>query len=408
LTNDEATTRDLPSAEDESDGIGILDLLIVLAERKWLILLSTFICGALATIMAFRTPPTFTATAVIMPPQQQSSSAAALLGQLGGIASMASQSFGYTNPKDLYIGLLSSRTVADGLIAKFSLQEVYKAKTLSAARKALAGRTTFVSDKSSLIKISVIDRDPKLAAKLANGYIDQYQELNSNLAITEASQRRLFFERQLENEKNKLIEAEAALKQTQEQKGLFQVSSQVDAMIRSMAQVRAEIAAREVNMQRLKAGATAQNPEVLRQEIELKALRNQLKSMEASDTQKSAGDPFLSTSMVPAAGLEYTRRLREVKYRETLFELLARQYEAARMDEAKESSIIQVIDPAIPPDRKSAPARRNYVIIGILLGGFLGILLAFLANAMKNLPDTPKMIVLKESLWTARGNTTPK
>jgi uncharacterized protein involved in exopolysaccharide biosynthesis len=219
------------------------------------------------------------------------------------------------------------------------------------------------------------------------------------LAVTEASKRRLFFERQLEAEKNNLAEAEAAFKKMQEQKGIFQVNSQVDAVIRSMAQMRAEVAAREVNLQRLKAGATIQNPEVLRQEIELKTMRGQLQEMESSSAKRGQGHPLMTTSMVPEAGLEYTRRLRDVKYRETLFELLTKQFEAARIDEAKESPIIQVIDSAIPPEMKTAPARRTYLILGLLLGGAIGIISALLGSVAQDPSRAEKMSALKKSLW---------
>lgn len=383
---------------EESEGLGILDLIIILAERKCLILISVLVCGLLAGIIAFTTPPTFTATAVIMPPQQQSSSAAALLGQLGGLGGIASQSLGIRNSADLYIGILGSRTVADALIAQFKLVDVYKAKNSSSARTRLKGATTFKSAKSSLIEISVVDRDKKRAADLANAYVSQLQEQNSRLALTESSQRRLFFEQQLDVEKNKLAEAEAAFKTMQEQKGIFQVSSQVAAVISSMAQMRAELAAREVILQRLKAGATAQNPEVLRQEIEIKALRGQLRELETNSTRRRQGDPLMPTTLVPEASLEYARLLREVKYRETLYELLAKQYEAARIDEAKESPIIQVVDDAIPPDRKSAPAKKNYMIVGVLLGGMFGIVAALLMQAAENSKRASKIVVLKKSL----------
>ena len=381
---DPAAGEGMQTAYQEEEGIGILDILLILAAKKRLILGPAFLGGIIATVMAFLTPPTYTATAVIMPPQQQSSSAAALLGQLGGAAGLASQSLGIKNPADPYVGILSSRTVADELITQFKLQDVYKKKKLTDTRKKLADRTSFNSAKYSLIQISVEDRDPKRAADLANAYVDRLQEQNSRLAVTEASQRRLFFERQLEAEKKNLADAETAFRKMQEQKGIFQVSSQVEAVIRTMVQMRAEIAAREVYMQRLKTGATTQNPEVLRQEIELKALHGQLQELESSSTKRSQGDPLMPTTMVPEAGLEYTRRLRDVKYHETLYELMARQYEAARLDEAKESSVIQVVDTAIPPDKKSAPSRSAYIMIGIFLGGSSGIIAAFLGYAIQN------------------------
>lgn len=393
----------------EEEGISLLDMLIILAARKGIILSSVFICGLLATALAFVIPPTYTATAIIMPPQQQSSMAAAILGQLGslagGLAGVAGQSLGIKNPGDPYVGIMSSRTVADALISKFDLQRVYKKKNLTDTRKKLAKNTRFNAAKYTLVQISVEDRDPKRAADLANAYVDQLQEQTGRLAVTEASQRRLFFERQLDEEKKALAEAEAAFRKMQEQKGIFQVNSQVEAVIRSMAQMRAEIAAREVNLQRLRAGATPENPEVLRQEIELRALRKQLQELEESSAKKSPGDPLLPTTMVPAAGLEYTRRLRDLRYHESLFELLAKQYEAARIDEAKEAPVIQVVDRAVPPDKKSSPIRSLYVIIGCLLGGIIGLILAFLGHSANDPSRAEKLTILKKSLGIKHQRT---
>jgi tyrosine-protein kinase Etk/Wzc len=377
---------------------GLLDWLLILNARKRLILGMALAGGLLAGTWAFLLPPTYTATAVIMPPAQQQSSAAALLGQMGGAAGLAGQSLGIKNPADPHVGILSSRTVADDVIAQFGLKSVYRVRNLTNARNKLASATRFNSAKYPLIQISVEDKDPQRAADMANAYVDQLQKQNSRLAVTEASQRRLFFEGQLEAEKQHLAEAEADLKRTQEQKGIFQVSSQVEAVIRSMAQLRAEVVTREVSLQRLKAGATTQNPEVLRQEIELAARRTQLRSLEASDAKKARGDPLLTTSTMPEAGLEYLRRLREVKYRESLFELLARQYEAARIDEAKEAPVIQVVDRAVPPDQKSGPKRSQFVIIGVFLAGILGCIVAVFGHKMQDPLYAQKVATLKAGL----------
>jgi tyrosine-protein kinase Etk/Wzc len=389
-----------PLAEFDSPGEpNILDLLIILISKKYRIIGTAILGGLLAAVLAFLRPPIYTASAIIMPPVQQSSSLTALLGQLGSTSNLASSGVGIKNPTDLYIGILSSRTVSDELISQFGLQKVYGAQKLSDVRKILASATHFDSSKYSLIQISVDDRDPKRAAALANAYVEKLQGQSSRLAVTEASQRRLFFERQVEAEKDHLAKAETALKKTQEQKGIYQVGSQVEAVIRSMAQMRAEISAREVSLQRLKAGATKQNPEVLRQEIELTAMRKQLKNLESSTAKKSTGDPFLPTTMVPSAGLEYTQRLREVKYRESLFEILAKQYELARIDEAKEAPLVQIVDHAIPPDRRSAPSRRLYVIVGVMLGGVLGLIWGLLGYIVQDPKNSQKVSALKQSLW---------
>jgi|WetSurMetagenome_2_1015567.scaffolds.fasta_scaffold146963_1 tyrosine-protein kinase Etk/Wzc len=385
-------------ANMQSEEAGFLDFLLILTSRKLTIFICVFLGCLMATVIAFLTPPTYTAMAVILPPPQQSSTAAAVLGQLGGMASLAGQSLGIKNASDPYMGILGSRTVADEIISQFSLKDIYKVNSLTDARNALSGATHITSTKYSLIQISVEDRDPKRAAVLANAYVDKLQVQNSRLAVTESSQRRLFFESQLEAAKDHLARAEGELRTTQEQKGIVQVNSQVAAVIGALAQMRAEIAAREVNLQRLKTGATPQNPEVLRQEIELQTLREKLRELETARSGKS-GDPFLPTNMVPAAGLEYARRLREVKYRESLYELLAKQYEAARIDEAKESPIIQIVDRAVPSDRKTAPRRSMYLLVGLFLGGIIGVFLALVSHAIHNSRNAAKYAALKKLLW---------
>lgn len=408
---DDGADFKLPSSKDKTvearstdfrggqEDVSLLDLFIILAARKKLIALLTILGGLFAAGIAFLVPVTYTATATILPPQQQSSMSSALMGQLSGMASLAGQSLGIKNPADIYIGILNSRTIADALISQFELKKLYKKKTMTAARNKLASRTNIDSPKSTLIQISVEDRDPKRAADLANAYVDCLQKQNSRLAVTESSQRRLFFEHQVEEEKNRLVKAEAAFKEFQEQKGVIQVTSQVEAVIRSMAQMRAEVAAREVALQRLGAGATMQNPEVLRQEIELKALRNQLRQLEEKNSKRNQGDPLLPTTMVPAVGLEYARRLREVKYHESLLELLAKQYELARIDEAKESPVIQVVDIAVPPDKKSAPKRSVYILAGVIFGGISGILIVLLRHTAENPLHAGKVAVLRRLLW---------
>ncbi len=183
----------------------------------------------------------------------------------------------------------------------------------------------------------------------------------------------------------------------QEQKGLFQVTSQVSAVIQAMAQLRAEIVAREVALERLKAGATARNPEVQRQEVEIAALRGQMRDLEAKSA-RDGSNPFMPTSMVPEAALDYARRLREVRYHEALYELLAQQYEIARIDEARESPVIQVVDQAVPPEKRSAPRRSYYLIIGLFLGALGGMVLALGLQAAENESVSRKIDVIRKSI----------
>ena len=376
-----ASQRQEPEPE-----ISLLDLLSVLLRHKRLIIGSTLAAAVVSAIVVCLLPPWYTAEATIMPPQQQQSSLSALAsGALGGLAgsSMAS-SLGLKNPADLYIGILGSRTIADDIIGAFRLQETYDKKVQSDTRKVLAKHASFTAGKDSLIKISVEDHDPKRAAALANAFVDELYKQNSRLALTDASQRRLFFEEQLAKEKDALAEAEIALKNTQQSTGLFAPAGQAEALIRAAAQLRAEIASREVQLQAMRSYATDQNPQVQVLEQEIKALRAQLAGLEAQ--RGGSGLKFEpSVSKLPEQSLEYIRKLRDLKYHETLYELLAKQYEAARIDEAKQAPVIQVVDRAVVPDRKSWPPRAVLLAVFALLGLLLSSAGVLIAQSLKEL-----------------------
>jgi uncharacterized protein involved in exopolysaccharide biosynthesis len=383
--------------EENSDEISILDLLLVIAAGKKLIITLTLVCGIAAGVIAFLTPKSYTATATILPPQQ-SSSASALIGQLGGLAGLAGQSLGIKNTASAYIGILESRTIADEMIKQFELLELYEKENLSGARKKLKDASDFQSASSGMINISVTDIDPQRAADMANAYVELLKARNNELAVTEASQRRVFFEKQWEEAKNNLGEAEWGLKSFQEQRGVLKVDSQMEAVIQQMARLQAEITAAESELARLKTGATKQNPRVQQQEAGINELRARLRELETQNTGRNQNDPFLPTAMMPEAGLEYARKLRDVKFHEALYEMMARQYEAARLDEANESPLIQVIDDAVPPETKSAPKRSLYILAGLLFGGMMGVFIVFLRHAASDPSQADKVAELRNLL----------
>ncbi len=395
----------IPVLQDGNE-IDILDLLIVLAKRKRLILQVTAGIAILATIIALLLPNRYTATATIMPPQQTQSTSAMLMSQLAGsglgsLVSLAGKDLGLKNPNDLYIGMLKSRTVENAIIAKFDLQKLYDKKRLSDARAELENATAITSGKDGLIDVSFEDKDPNRAAEIANSYVDGLRNLTQHLAVTEASQRRLFFERQLQQAKDDLANAEVALKDTQQKTGMFQLDSQSKAMIEAVGRIRAQIAAKEVQLQAMGSFATEQNPEYIMARQELVGLRTQLAKFEQQQPSGS-GDPLLATGKIPAIGLEYVRRFREVKYREAIFELLAKQYEAAKLDEAREAAVIQVVDIAVPPDKQSWPHRGTIIAIALICGVLAGIVWALGAEIMKGLrgkgPISKQLSELKSHL----------
>jgi uncharacterized protein involved in exopolysaccharide biosynthesis len=349
-----------------------LDLLIVLARRRKMLLGATLSAALFAGVVSVLIPNRYTATASIVPPQQNPSLAASMLGQLGSldpIATIAQKDLGLKSPNDIYVGMLKSRTVQDALIRRFDLLNVYRERRMSDARRELENATSILLGKEGFITISVEDKDSRRAAEMANTYVEELGKVTQQLAVTEASQRRLFFGQQLEQAKNDLAAAEQALKETELKTGLIQLDSQAKAIIESVVKLRAAIATKEVELHAMRSFSTDQNPDVILAEQELSGLRSQLALL---GTQSGGeGDIQVPAAKVPEASLEYVRKLREVKYHETIFELLAKQYEAAKLDESKAGAVVQVLDPGVEPDKRSSP-RRALIIIVTTLVAFVG------------------------------------
>ncbi|GAB4173982.1 MAG: Wzz/FepE/Etk N-terminal domain-containing protein [Rhodocyclaceae bacterium] len=390
------------TAAGESDEISLLDLALVLAKHRRLVLGLPLAAALVAAAISLVVTPIYTGTARILPPQQSQSTAAAMLGQLGAVAGLAGAGLGIKNPNDLYVGMLKSRGIADRLIERFRLREAYDADTMDDARKALGKRTTVTSGKDGIITIEAEDEDPKKAAAMANAYVEELDRLNDRLAVTEASQRRLFFEKQLKASKDALAGAEVELRRTQEKTGLIKLDEQGKAIIEAVARLRAEIASREVQLGAMRTFATERNPEYVRLRQELSGMREQLGRLEKSSST-AEGDILVPTGKVPEAGLEYVRRLREVKYQEAMFELVAKQYELARLDEAKDVSIIQSLDRAVAPERRTRPKRALITVLSAVVALFVAVLAAFVLEALEKARRDPEGAARIAALRAAFG-----
>jgi len=383
--------REYSRAGTEQRGVDLFDFLLVLSESRKTIGIWMLIFIAIGAAVCIFAKPTFSASALILPPQQ-GQSLATMMGQLSALVSLTGVggSSPLKTPADMYIGMLGSRTIADHLISKFRLQDLYKTRRMEDTRTALKSNTRLLAGKDGLIRITVDDHDPNRASEMANAYVDELYAMNSHLATTEAGQRRVFFDQELAAEKSALEIAENDLKQTAERTGVIHLGGQAESIIRSLAVLRAEIASREVQINSMRLFATDQNPLAIKAQEEINSLREQLAKLE-NDPKNSQ---LLSTVGIPAGrvpevSLEYARKLREVKYHESLFELLAKQYEAARIDEAKAAPIIQVVDHAIPPDKKSGP-HRSLILLGCAFIGFwFGYLVEVSARAFRRAAQDP-------------------
>ncbi|MFS2023582.1 Wzz/FepE/Etk N-terminal domain-containing protein [Massilia sp. CT11-137] len=362
-------------ANDMQDEVKVVDLLIVLAKHKRLLLGLPIVGAVLAAVVAMILPPVYRANATLLPPQSSTSAAGALLSQLGGAATLLSGAAGIKNPSDVYIGMLKSRTVSDKLVKRFDLLKAYETESPEKARMRLSGNTNVTADKSGLIIIEVDDRNRERSAQIANAYVEELMNLTKVLAVTDAAQRRLFFERQLAQAKNNLASAEMHLKQVLDAHGMVSVDVQTQALLTTVAQLRAKIAAKEIELNSMQAFITPNNVEYKRTEEELRSLKAQLNQMENG---RSDG----ARNQTPG-GLENIQALRDVKYFQMLYELLAKQYEVARLDEASNSSVIQVLDMAVVPEMRAAPKRTVIVLISTVLALVVAVVVAFIKEGLE-------------------------
>ncbi len=367
---------DLPGP---TDGAGWVAWLTEIARRKRQIAVAT--CGGMITglVLCAALPNRYSATTMLMPPQQTQSTAALLMSQFAGpggssLAALAGGGLGLKNPNDIYVGLLESGPVADAILKAFDLRAVYHSRDQTEARTTLAGNTRIHSEKNGFISVTVVDRDQARVALMANMYTEQLRSLTQRLAAAEAYQRRVFYEEQLKEAKDSLIGAETGFEQLQQRSGLVQLDAQAKAMIEGLAGLRAQITTSEVELQAQRSFSTDQNPDLAMTERQLASLKAQAAHLE----ERSNASSFTGMGLrdVAGVGMEYLRAEHELRYRQAMFDLLIKQYDAARLDEEKDAAVIQVIEPASPPDRRSSPQRVVLLLLATAGGMVAGVLVA--------------------------------
>ena len=364
--------QSLPPEEEE---ISLLDIGVVIAENIRLLVFGPLVVGLIALGITFQIAPTFTARTSFLPPQQQQSPASAMLSQLGAFSGLAASATGFKNPSDQFVALLKSVAVADRLIDRFKLMERYDVEFRLDARKVLANSSKISSGKDGLLVVEVDSKSPHLAADIANAYVAELRTLLGSLALTEAQQRRVFFERQLEQTKVKLTAAQVALNSIGVSADT--IKSDPKAAVETVARLGAQVTAQEVKLASMRGYLTETAPEFRQAQLALSALRAQLSKSEAGGVLTSS-----------AGG--YIEKYRDLKYQETLFELFARQFELAKVDEAREGALIQVVDMALPPERKSKPAKALIAVVVTLVAGIFFLAWVFTLRMLENSNGRPE------------------
>lgn len=381
------TSTNVVNQQEGEDGVNLMELLIALAKNKKRLIGWPILAGLVAAAISLVLPNTYKANTRILPPQQAQAGAAAILSQLGGVASAAAGAAGIKNPNDLYIGMLASRRISDKMIERFDLKAVYGTDSLETARTKLKNSTTVSAGKDGLIVIEVEDEGKQRVAQLANGYTEELLKLTKVLALTEASQRRMFFERQLEGSKNNLANAEFALKKTIDANGVISVDSDSRAIVETVSRLRAQISAKEIQLSSMQSFLTPNNQEYKRVQEELSSLRSEFNRLQNGTPGKHAK---LQDEEAQSGGLGNMKLVREVKYHQMLYELLSKQYEVARLDEAKDASIIQVLDVAVEPERKYKPMRAIIVLVTMIIVFVMLIGWILIAEAQRKAQQIPE------------------
>ncbi len=374
VNENQAPQSNLGMGEQEPDSeISLLDLLQTVVDNLRLLVLGPLAVGFAALGVSFLIPPTYTAKTQFLPPQQQQSVAASMLASLGSFGGLAGAVGGIKNPADQFLAYMKSVTLQDALIDRFNLQERYETNTKTETRVELTSNVRVSSGKDGLISVEVDDKESQFAAALANAHVEELGKLLGKLATTEAQQRRLFFEKQLTQAKDKLIQSEIALKATGVSGGVLK--SNPASAVAAVAGLQAAVTAQEVKLGAMRGYLSETAPDFKQAMSELLNLKVQLDKQE-KDTPPGG-------AKTSSEG-DYITKYREFKYHETLFELFSKQFELAKADEAREGAVIQVLDKAQNPERKTKPKKALIAIIATLAAGFALLIFVFVRQALIN------------------------
>jgi uncharacterized protein involved in exopolysaccharide biosynthesis len=355
----------------------VSEFLRVVRERRKFILLSSAIFAVVVFALSFLIKDTYESTAVILPPRPDQSASALLSGAGGNLSSLAAggalSAVSLKNPNEVYTSLLASRTLNTNIVNQFNLKAYYHKSTMEDAVKALEKHTTVELGKDNLIRIAVRTHDADFSSRLANAFVDQLHDMNTDLALTDSAQRRLFYQQQLDQEKVLLAKAETDLQETQTATGIIQPTGQADMVSRTISSLRAQITEREAELQSLKTFDAPGNPDYMQLEAQVGSLQGQLQRLENSAKTQTPGDIEVPTSQLPKSALEYARKYREVQQHEQVYALLLKQYEAAKIDESKTAPVIEVVDRAVPAERSSNPPRWLVTVGSFILALLLNV-----------------------------------
>ena len=361
-----STTKQTNRTEIENS---LMPLILVLARRLRLLVGLPLLATVLAYAYSQIAEPVFIATARILPPQYNENTVSAMTNRFGGESQVGNSALTLKNPTDLFVGILHSRTIGAAVIETLALKQHYGVASDYAGHRALQSATDILAGKDGIVSISVSDRCPRMAAKIANAYVEEFYHFSAGLAQKEAGRRASFFEQAMSRAREELLRADVELSLIEQNTGFTRLNGQDEAIVQAAAEIQAEISAREVQLRTMASYATDTNPDVRLVSEELGNLRLELERLAARDG--SDGNPILELGRVPEVLMSHTQKQRNVTYWEQVVLLLGQFTELGKIDERRDMSLFQLLDQAVPPEFKSKPRTAvNMILAAIGTGLF--------------------------------------
>ncbi len=367
-----------PEETPQASGVSVAHLRLLWEHRR--LLARVVLYGLLAgTLIAFLIPTRYESTARLMPPDSNQSSglamaAAALSGGAGGLGSIAGEMLGLKSTSDIFVGILTSRTVQDKLIQQFDLKKLYGDRRMEDARKDLVDHTSISVDrKSQIITITVVDHDPKRAAAIGQAYVAELNRLVAELSTSSARRERIFLEERLQAVSKDLESAEKEFSQFASKNSAIDIKEQGKAMVEAAATLQGHLIAAESELEGLRQTYTDNNVRVRSVRARIDELKHQLEKIggKGEDASAPAGQQqaslYPSIRRLPLLGVTYADLYRRTRVQEAVFEALTKEYEMAKVQEVKEIPVVKVLDSPSIPDKKSFPPRLLIMFLGSAL-----------------------------------------
>lgn len=387
----------MTSPKNEDQEINLLDYLAVIIKRRRMIARNALVAALVMAVITFILPSMYQATTTLLPPDE---------GNQGGLGSLLANSpipfldmpgLGGASSSEIFVEILNSRTVAKGVLStkyKFeektqTLSEIFDINSAAKAVAKLQKQSIISSNEQGVIKISVQLGNPKLAADVANQFVEELDKVNQAKSLSKAKSSRIYIEEQLELTVAKLKEASRNLADYQEEFKALNLEEQTKVAIEQAGEIKGTIMAREVELEVARQTMKKNNPVILRLQKEVDELKKQFEQLQfgKATTSGEQKDYFIPFSEVPEVGLQYAELIREVKVQETVWQLLNQQFYSAKIQEARDTPTVQVLDKAIPPEKRSSPKRRMLVMIAVFLAVTFSIFAAFVMEFAEKVKD---------------------